>query len=61
MAFKDGMSAIAKVLKVIAIGSVIGCFFMGMNYGSFFFAGICGAILFFLFWTPAWVIKKFIQ
>lgn len=69
MAFIDGMHAISKVLKVIAVATAVGAFSLGVaacTYGtagiSALFAGLAGAaMLFFLLWTPAWVIKKFVQ
>lgn len=67
MALKDGMLAISKTLKVIAIGSLMSLIGMGIyavtangrESDSFLGAVFIGVFLFFLFWTPAWIIKKF--
>jgi hypothetical protein len=69
MAFKEGMGAIAQVLKVLAIASGALCLAGALwnvipNSGSLSNAGMllfCGFFFFLLFWTPAWVIRKFIQ
>jgi hypothetical protein len=69
MAFKDGMKAIAGVLKVVAVGLGIGvpalCVWMAISEGSKIGSVIAGfgfgLVLFLVFWTPAWIIKKFIQ
>lgn len=70
MAFKDGMAAISKTLKVIAIGGsgflvtvgVWSCFSsVDQSSHNAVAAFMCAGILYFLFWTPAWIINKFIQ
>lgn len=61
MAIKDGMLAIAKVLKVLAVASACACVFTGTVYGGFLVAIAVALGLFLLLWTPAWVIKKFVQ
>ena len=61
MAVKDGMMAISQVLKMAAILSAAGLLVATLIYS----AGAIGVIMaicsFFLFWTPAWIIKKFVQ
>lgn len=61
MAFKDGMGAIAKVLKVIAVVAAAISLFAGISDHNFAIGASIAVILFIMFWTPAWVIKKFIQ
>lgn len=69
MAFKDGMYAIAKVLSIAATGAAavsvaVGLYDAVAGRGGFVSLGIglaFAAFLFVLFWTPSWVIKKFIQ
>lgn len=61
MAFKHGVLAIAKALKVIAV--VLG----GVSFVGYIVSGeiliglITGAFFFLLFWTPAWILRKFVQ
>jgi len=60
MSFKDGMLAITKVLKVLAVTSAAICIVASIADRTFI--GIfVGIVLFLMLWTPAWVIKKFIQ
>ena len=69
MAFKDGMYAISKVLKAVAIAAAVACVGAGLyvcayEHGGFgFLLGslVAGTVAFLFFWTPAWVIKKFVQ
>jgi hypothetical protein len=69
MAYKDGMIAISKVLNALAIlgalcalGIAVAGGIFGTGGASIFFTFVVIAVvLFFLFWTPAWVIKKFVQ
>jgi hypothetical protein len=61
MALKDGMLAITKVLKVMAIVFGGGWAIVGISDNSPVLGLIMGALFFLLFWTPAWVIKKFVQ
>lgn len=61
MAVKDGMLAIAKVLKVLAVASACACLFAGSFYGGFPVAATLAVLSFLSFWTPAWVIRKFVQ
>jgi hypothetical protein len=68
MAFKDGMAAIAKVLEVgaiiVAASWVIGGVyfaFVGEIGPSLGFGLMFGMIWFVCLWTPAWLIRKFIQ
>lgn len=61
MAFRDGMAAIAKVLKVAAI-AVSGLCLIVMIWQGLFLEGLPASIMvFLLLWTPAWIIRKFIQ
>lgn len=60
MAFRDGMLAIAKVLKVIAVASALICAAATLVDRTFFGLFIAAG-LFLLFWTPAWIIRKFVQ
>lgn len=61
MALKDGVLAIAKVLKVLAVASACACLFSGAIGGGFLVAATMALGLFLLFWTPAWIIRKFVQ
>lgn len=62
MAFHDGMQAVSKVLKVVAVASalIFACAALANSRdGSVFW--LLGTFSFLLFWTPAWLIRKFIQ
>lgn len=61
MAVKEGVLAIAKVLNVAAVISFAACFYAGSNYGNHVFGVFFGIVSFLVFWTPAWVMKKFVQ
>lgn len=60
MAFRDGMQAISKALKVAAVASALIFTWAGIaNSDGVFW--LLAVVSFLLFWTPAWIIKKFVQ
>jgi hypothetical protein len=61
MAFRDGMLAITKVLKALAIVFGGGWAIVGISDNNLALGAVMGSLFFLLFWTPAWVIKKFVQ
>lgn len=61
MAFKDGMGAIAKVFRVLAVGTAVLCFSLGIANHSLGLGSFLAVSLFLFLWTPAWIIRKFIQ
>lgn len=69
MAAYDGMMAISKTFKALAIVAALICFAIAIlggvfgDGGSFIFIlfSLLGVIAFFALWTPAWIIRKFIQ
>lgn len=62
MAFQDGMKAVIKTLEIGACVLGVGVLAFGVNQLYSWTAGIIGAVIvYMMLWTPAWIIKKFIQ
>lgn len=62
MAFQDGMKAVVKTLEIGACLLGLGVLALGVNQLNSWIMGIIGAlIVYMMLWTPAWIIKKFIQ
>lgn len=62
MAFEDGMLAISKALKVVgAVLALCALAFSVTQLQSWLLGTVAAVIVYALLWTPAWIVRKFIQ